>query len=259
MKYIDSHAHYLARQFNSDREVLLKELFNNDLDYIIECGTNSRSNARITKFVENHDKVYGVIGFFPTDVKECENEGTIAKLKGQLALPKILGIGEIGLDYYHPGDKKLQKKWFIEQLKIAKELNLPVCIHSRDAEADTVAILKNNGEMNGVIHCFSYGTKAMEIAARLGYYFGVGGTVTYKNNKDLREAVKNMPLERIVLETDAPYLTPEPDRRARNDSSKILIVIDEIAKLKKVSREQVIEQTNKNVFELYPKLKSANN
>lgn len=254
MQYIDTHAHYLARQFNKDREELLKTLFSGDVSTIIECGTNTSSNNRIIKFINDNENVFGVIGYFPTDVNELENSKTLEDFEKLLTNPKILGIGEIGLDYFHKSDKLLQRKWFVEQLKIAKKLNLPVCIHSRDAEADTLYILKNNGPMNGVIHCYSYGVKTMNELVKLGYYFGIGGTCTYKSNNNLREAIKNMPIERIVLETDAPYLTPIQKKGERNDSSYIKYVIDEIAKLKNITPDKVVEQTNKNAHQLYPKL-----
>lgn len=255
MKYVDSHAHYYSRQFNKDRIELLKRLFETDVKAIVECGTNIWSNAKVIKEAENNENIYAVIGFFPTDVQELEQKGTLENLVNQLQYPKVLGLGEIGLDYYHKGDVALQRKWFIEQLKLAKKLNVPICIHSRDAEQDTLNILKNNGKMNGVIHCYAYGVKTMRELVKLGYYFGVGGTFTYTANKDLREAIKEMPLDRIVLETDSPFLSPQVVRRSRNDSSNIKYVIEELSKIKKVSKEEIIKITNKNVCAVYPKLK----
>lgn len=251
MKYIDSHAHYLSRQFNKDRNELLNHLFDTDLEYIIECGTNTASNTSVIELCSKFDKIYGVIGFFPLDVAELEDKKKLDLFKQQLKEKKIVGIGEIGLDYYHKGDSSLQKKWFINQLKLAKEVNLPVCIHSRDAEIDTLNILKNNGQMKGVIHCYSYGVKTMKALLKLGYYFGVGGTSTYKSNVELREAIKEMPLDRILLETDAPYLSPQEVRKGRNDSSNIKYVIEELSRLKKISKEEIINQTNNNVKKLY--------
>ena len=254
MKYSETHSHYYNKFFNIDREKLIKELLNSDIEYIIECGTDIVSNKKVINFINTHENVYGVIGFFPTNTDELEDPTTMETFLSQLQHEKILGIGEIGLDYYHKGNPKQQKKWFIEQLKLAKKLNLPVCIHSRDAEKDTLDILKNNGKMNGVIHCYAYGVKTMKELVKLGYYFGVGGTCTYKNNVELRQAIKEMPLDRIVLETDCPYLTPSAVRRERNDSSKIKYVIEEIARLKNISPEEVVKATNKNVKKLYPKI-----
>lgn len=254
MKYIDSHAHYLSGRFARDRDVLLNSLFKNNLEYIIECGTNTKSNQQVIELCHKYKNIYGVIGYFPMDVQELEDSQVRENFLEQLKEGKILAIGEIGLDYYHKGDKELQKKWFKEQLKMAKSLNLPICIHSRDAEEDTLAILKNNGKTNGVIHCYSYGVKTMKELVKLGYYFGVGGTCTYLSNKDLREAIRQMPLDRIVLETDCPYLTPQPVRGQRNDSSYIKYVIEEIAKLKNTTVENVVNQTNKNVRTVYKKI-----
>ncbi len=257
MKYIDSHAHYLSKRFNEDRYELLNKLLETELAVIIECGTNSNSNKRVIDLCSKYKNVYGVIGFFPTDVKELENRGTYNTLKKQLESEKIVGLGEIGLDYYHDEKgKEKQKKYFIQQLELARELNLPVCIHSREAEKDTVGILKEFGEYKGVIHCYAYGVKSMEELVQLGYSFGVGGTVTYSNNYDLRDAVKNMPLERILLETDCPYLSPQAVRRQRNDSSNIGYIIKEIAKLKNISEENIINSTNNNVYTLYNKIKN---
>lgn len=254
MQYIDTHAHYTHRLFDKDREVLMETLLNEDVEYIVECGTDTHSNRRVIDFIKQHPKVYGVIGFFPTSTDQLECKENWNTFVNQLNNDKIIGIGEIGLDYYHKNNPNQQKKWFIEQLKLAKKVGLPVCIHSRDAEKDTLDILKNNGKMNGVIHCYSYGTKAMRELVKLGYYFGIGGTCTYKNNVELREAIKQMPLDRIVLETDCPYLTPAAIKHERNDSGKIRYVIEEIAKLKNITTDEVISATNKNVRNLYPKM-----
>lgn len=257
MKYIDSHAHYLARQFSKDRDLLLKNLFNNDLEIIIECGTNPKGNAAVVDMCEKYDKIFGVIGFFPTnaiDLSIPQNKQTLIE---QLKHPKIVGLGEIGLDYYHDREgAKTQQKYFVEQLQIAKEMNLPVCIHSREAEDDTVAILRNFGKNHGVIHCYAYGPKTMNKLLELGYYFGVGGTSTYLQNVLLRDAIREMPMERIVLETDAPYLAPSkvPLKMRRNDSFNIKYVIENLADLKGISTDEVIKITNENVLRLYPKI-----
>lgn len=255
MKYIDSHAHYLSRRFMNDRDEVLKNLLKNDVEYIIECGTNTNSNKRVLDLCRKWDKIYGVIGYFPTDVWELKDANTWEILKEQLKDPKILAIGEIGLDYFHDEKgKELQKEMFIRQLELAKDLDLPICIHSRDAEDDTIAILKEFGSYKGVVHCYAYGKETMKELVDLGYYFGVGGTSTYPRNEQLRAAIKRMPLDRIVLETDCPYLAPQVVRGQRNDSSYIKFVIEEIANLKGVSIEDVVNQTNKNVREVYPKI-----
>ena len=254
MKYIDTHAHYTSRRFNKDRDSVIRRLLTSSVDKIIECGTNTWSNREVITLAEKYENVYATIGYFPCDAHELENDPSLlSALEDQLQHHKVVGIGEIGLDYYHPGNPAVQKQWFVDQLELAKKLGLPVCIHSRDAEQDTIDILKNNGPYIGVIHCYAYSPETMEVLAALGYYFGVGGTCTYSKNEDLREAIKRMPLERIVLETDCPYLSPKTRKRERNDSGNIPEVISEIAKLKGVSEEDVIRITNENVKKLYPK------
>lgn len=254
MKFSDSHAHYSSKRFKKDRDELLNKLFTEDLEYIIECGTSTFWNEKVIELCEKYENMYGVIGYCPIDVQELNNEKTWEMFKKQLSHKKILGIGEFGLDYHHsPDTKNEQILWFKRQLDLAYELNLPVCIHSRQAELDTLKVLTEAKNRHGVIHCYAYGIETMKKLVDLGYYFGVGGTCTYEQYTDLREAVKEMPLERIVLETDAPYLTPHP-LKGRNDSSMIKNVIKEISILKGVPEETVIEQTNKNLKILYPKL-----
>jgi TatD DNase family protein len=173
---------------------------------------------------------------------------------------KVLAIGEIGLDYnwdkvgnFVSGNeaRKLQQKWFRKQIDLARSMNLPVCIHSRDAEADTVRIFKEYDELSGVIHCYAYGTQTAKIALDKGLYLGVGGTSTYSRNEELRDVIKMCPIDRILLETDCPYLSPEPVRRETNNSSLITYVIDNICSLKKMSREDVIRKTNENAYRLF--------
>lgn len=255
MKYIDSHAHYLSKRFDKDRNDLLIQLFEQNTEKIIECGTNSFYNKKTIQLAEKYNNIYAVIGFFPMDVTELENPNTWNNFKKQLQHKKVLAIGEIGLDYHHKRvSPELQKKWFKKQLELAKELDLPVCIHSREAEEDTVKILKEFGSYKGVIHCYAYGIKTMKTLSELGYSFGIGGTSTYLNNKDLREAIQEMPLERIVLETDCPYLSPAIVKNKRNDSSNIKYVIEELSKLKHTTEEEIIKQTNKNIFNIYTKM-----
>ena len=167
---------------------------------------------------------------------------------------KIVAIGEIGLDYYWPEpDKEVQKKWFKEQLKLAKETGLPVIIHSRDAAADTLEILKewDVHKTKGVIHCFSYTWEIAREYLNMDYHFGIGGVITFKNAKKLKEAVLHIPMEKILLETDCPYLAPEPYRGKRNQSGYIFYVAEQLAELKNLSREEVLEITAENAKRFY--------
>ena len=254
MKYIDTHAHYNHRLFNQDRHQILQSLLTNNVEYIIECGTSEKANADTLKLATRYENIYAVIGFFPQETRNLESPGVFAAFQKQLQHPKVIGLGEIGLDYYHPHNKEQQQYWFKKQLELAQDFNLPVCIHSRNAEQDTNDILVAHGNNTGVIHCYAYGPETMKLLADLGYYFGVGGTSTYTNNTELREAIRLMPMERIVLETDCPFLSPAAVRRERNDSSKIAYVVDELAQLKNVTPEEIIAISNANVKKLYPKM-----
>ena len=271
-KYIDTHAHYGHKGFrrlHKSTDEILKEM-SDCCERIIQVGTNAHSNLQTLRLVNLYDMVYGMVGYFPTDTWELESEycddsvGNWIALIEQLENDGIVGVGEIGLDYNWNclsnganGDKarEVQKKWFRKQLDLARDLRLPVSIHSRDAEADTLAIFDEYDAIPGVIHCFSYGPSAAHKAIDKGLFLGVGGTSTYPSNQELRDAIKMAPLDRILLETDAPYLSPQQVRREINTSANIKYVIENIAELKCCSVDEVIEQTNKNAYELFPRLR----
>ena len=272
MKWVDTHAHYDSHLFKEDRKDLLVKIYN-EVDYIINCATRTSSIKSTLKLIEeNKGKMYGVLGYFPVDVGELENEVTSLEwLKEKVKRNKeIVGIGEIGLDYhwnsigYNKANqivgeeaREIQKKWFMKQIELANELKMPICIHSRDAAKDTVEILEAHKPLYGfIVHCFAYDAMTAYKLMNIGdCYFGVGGTSTYKNNVSLIDAIMNViPMDRILLETDAPFLTPAPKRRDRNDSRYISYVIDNLAKLKGITREEVIEITNKNVLKAYPRI-----
>lgn len=265
LKWIDTHAHYNHKKFPvRERTEILSEM-HKTAEKIINVGTNTRTNAVTMKILDMHDFVYGIVGYFPTDTWELEEtlcgraKENWKTLKNLLKKEKVVAIGEIGLDYNWDkcgtieGTKarELQKKWFINQIELARELNLPICVHSRDAEKDTLEIFDKYEELNGVIHCYSYGVETAKKCLEKGFYLGVGGTSTYPRNEELREVIKMCPLDKILLETDAPYLSPQPVRRDVNNSSYITHVIDNIAELKGLSREKIIRQTNENAEKLF--------
>ena len=188
------------------------------------------------------------------------NDETFAWLKEQTALSKTVAVGEIGLDYYwdkEPEVQKAQRYWFRRQLELAREAQLPVIIHSRDAAADTIEAMKSvhAEEIPGVIHCYSYSKEMAQEFIKMGYYIGVGGVVTFKNAKKLKETVEAIPLERILLETDCPYMAPEPHRGTRNDSSNIPYVVAKIAELKGITAEEVERVTEANARRLFTKVR----
>ena len=248
----DTHAHYDDEQFDTDRDDLLSSMAAGGVGTIVDAAATVESWDKIVELAEKYSFIYGSVGEHPDEVGAL-NEENFARMRELLKKEKIVAVGEIGLDYYW--DKEghdLQKHWFIRQLDLAREMNKPVMIHSREAAADTMEIMKEHGKgLKGVIHCYSYSLEMAREYVKMGYYIGVGGVVTFKNSKKLKEIVEEIPLESIVLETDCPYLAPTPFRGKRNSSLYLPYVVEAIAELKGISAEQVIEQTEKNARELY--------
>lgn len=253
MKIFETHAHYDDRAFSADRDELLRRMYEEGIEYIVNIGCSMDNSRAITELVQKYDFLYGTVGVHPDDAAHLTEED-ITELAVLSKKDKILAIGEIGLDYHYDDvDKSIQKKWFIRQLEVAKQQNMPVVIHSRDAAKDTLDIMKTeyDGERGGVIHCFSYGLEMAREYLNMGYYIGVGGVVTFKNGKKLKEVVEYAPLEQIVLETDSPYLAPTPFRGKRNCSLYLTYVAEEIAKIKQIPVEEVCETTYNNAVRLY--------
>lgn len=247
---IDSHAHYDDEAFEEDRDNLLQSMQSNGIEKIINVGANIKGSRASIALSEQYPFIYSAVGVHPSDTEEL-NEEKMAWLKEVSKKEKVVAIGEIGLDYYWPEpDREIQKKWFIRQMELAQEVNLPVIIHSRDAAQDTIEILKQF-PANGVIHCYSYTKESAKEFLKMGYYFGIGGVLTFKNAKKLKEAVMEIPMDRILLETDSPYLAPEPNRGKRNSSLNIPYVVKELAQLKGITEEEVINITTENTKRLF--------
>ena len=250
---IDTHSHYDDQQFDEDRSQILQKLSNNNIEFVVNVGASIDSSKTTYALVKEYEKVYGAIGVHPNETEELIEED-INWLRDKSSHPKIVAIGEIGLDYYwDEPDREIQKKWFRRQLELAREVKLPVIIHSRDAASDTLTIMKeaNCEEIGGVIHCFSYGVEIAREYLNRGFYLGIGGVLTFKNAKKLKEVVEYAPMDRLVLETDCPYLAPVPHRGDRNDSTNLIYVAKELAAIKKLSYEEVLEITNSNAKALY--------
>ena len=248
----DTHAHYDDRQFEEDREELLGSMPENGVELIVDAGSDIASWDKIEKLTDRYPFVYGAIGVHPDEVGELDEE-KMQRMEKLLSGEKMVAVGEIGLDYYWDKEKRdLQKKWFIRQLELARQLDLPVIIHSREAAADTMEIMKQHAKgLDGVIHCFSYSLEQAKEYVKMGFYLGIGGVVTFKIAKKLKEVVQEIPLEALVLETDSPYLAPVPHRGKRNNSQNLVYVAEEIAALKGVSYEEVVRQTTENAKKLY--------
>ncbi len=250
MDIFDTHAHYDDKAFDEDRYELLDAMAKNDVKYIINQGTDVETSKFSISLAEKYDYVYAAVGIHP---EEIYKEESVTEIKKLIPHEKIVAIGEIGLDYHYDNtNKEDQLKYFIDQLNLANEVNLPVVVHSRDAQKDTLDTLKaikiNN---SGVIHCFSGSLESAKEFLKLGYYLGFDGPITFKNAKNALEVLEYMPLDKILIETDAPYLTPTPFRGERNNSMYLTYVINKIAEIKKILPEEVANITMNNAKTLF--------
>ena len=249
----DTHAHYDDKQFDQDREELLASMKDNGIGTIVDVGSNMETSTWIVEAVTRYPMMYGAVGVHPSDTAELK-ESDIDTLKKYAAMDRILAIGEIGLDYYwDEPERSIQKKWFEAQIELARDVKLPIIIHSRDAAKDTYDIMKalHAEEIGGVVHCFSYSKEMARQFLDMGFYIGIGGVVTFKNAKTLKEVAAYTPLDRIVLETDCPYLAPEPNRGKRNSSLNIPYVIAAMAQIKGITEEEVRKAAWDNSLRLY--------
>jgi len=249
----DTHAHYDDEAFNEDREKLIDEISRSEIRKIVNVGANLATSKNSVDLSEKYDFFYAAVGVHPDDAAEVTEEG-IERLRELAKGKKVVAVGEIGLDYYWNKDNSdLQKTAFKRQIELARELSLPIIVHSRDAAADTMDILHETdaGNLGGVIHCFSYSPEIALESVKMGFYIGIGGVVTFKNAKKIKESVEAIPLEKIVLETDCPYLAPDPFRGKRNSSLYLEYVVKEIARLKGIDENTVMEQTFKNALNMY--------
>lgn len=248
----DTHAHYDDEQFDADRDELLKSMPENGVGTIVNVGASLNGCRQAMKLAKEYPFVYAAVGVHPDEAGTL-NEETFAMLRQWCLSDKVAAVGEIGLDYYWDKEpREVQKLWFIRQLELARELSLPVNIHSREASEDTFRIMKEHGKgLKGIIHCFSGSKELAAEYVKLGFSIGVGGVVTFKNAKKLKQVVEAVPLSSIVLETDCPYLAPEPYRGKRNNSAYIRYVAEEVARLKNATYEEVVGQTETNAKFIY--------
>ncbi len=249
----ETHAHYDDEAFDEDRERLLMSMQENEIGYVVNVGASLSSTQKSIQLAEKYPFVYAAAGVHPSETAEL-NEENFEWLREQCRHKKVVAIGEIGLDYYwkEPA-QETQKRWFARQLELAKTIQKPVIIHSRDAAKDTFDMISahNVGEVGGVVHCFSYSVEmALEYVA-LGFYIGIGGVVTFKNGRKLKEVVESVPIERILLETDSPYLAPEPNRGTRNSSFNLPVIAQKIAQIKGMTYDEVVSVTEENARQMY--------
>lgn len=249
----DSHAHIDAKRFDKDREEVIERAKANGVHFIMNPGVDLESSKEAIALAEKYDGIYAAVGYHPHEAKHMDDT-MLALIKSLAKHEKVRAIGEIGLDYhYDHSPRKVQKEWFIKQIRLAKSLNLPVIIHDRDANEDTLTILKKEKafESGVLMHCYSGSKEMAEQYIELGAYISLAGPVTFKNAKTPKAVAKFVPLNRILIETDAPYLTPEPNRGKRNESAYVEYICNQIAQLKEISFDKVAEATTANAKKLF--------
>lgn len=240
--FIDTHCHIFKEYYNNITEVI-NEMKDN---IMIVSGYNSSSNKEVIELVNKYPNVYGTIGLHPEEVNNI-SENDFDFIIENISNPKIVGIGEIGLDYHYVSDnKELQKDIFVKQMDIAKKYNKTVVIHSRDAIVDTVNIIKEYQDLKIVMHCYSSSLEVARDLIKMNVKLGIGGVVTFKNGVKLKEVVQNVPIENLLLETDSPYMSPEPLRGKQNKPYNCYLIAEKIAELKGISLESVLEITTSN-------------
>lgn len=245
----DTHSHYDDSKFNNDRTALLEALPKKGVCNVVNQSTDLKTAKISIEFAEKYDYFYATVGVHPENLDGLP-DNYISVLRELAKHKKVVAIGEIGLDYYYDIPKDFQLRVFEEQLALANELSMPVCVHDREAHGDTLCLLQKY-KPKGVVHCFSGSREMACEVLKLGMYIGVGGVITFKNARKVIEVVEEAPLERIILETDAPYLAPVPFRGKRNDSSMIIYIAQKIAEIKNLSTEEVLKITCENAINMY--------
>ncbi len=250
---IDSHAHLDDRRFDDDREMLIANFKNNNVELVINIGADLKTSVASVELADKYESIYAAVGVHPHSAKEV-NTLVMENLRELTKNKKVVAIGEIGLDFHYDNSPRdVQRKWFIEQLKLAKELDLPVIIHTREASQETFDILKNNqdGTVRGVLHAFSGSPEMALEYIKMGFLISIGGPVTFKNARVVREVAEAVPLDKLLIETDCPYLTPEPYRGKRNEPVYVKYVAEKIAEVKGISYDKLVKASNENAKKLF--------
>ena len=243
--FIDSHCHLESKEYD-DLDSIIRSMDG----YMIASGYNDETNLEVLELVNKYDNVYGVIGIHPEEVDYVTSD-SFKIIENNINNPKIVGIGEIGLDYYYVHDNKdKQIDLFKKQIELAEKYNKPIVVHSRDASQDTYDILKDI-KVKCDIHCYSYSYEMAKEFIKLGCRLGIGGVLTFKNSKNLKEVVEKLDIDNFLLETDSPYLTPEPYRGHKNNPSNVILVAKKIAEIKGLDYKDVVDKLNSNAIEQF--------
>ena len=251
MNLFDSHAHYNDEKFSKDREKIIQETFENGVSNFIISGYNFESSKKAIEIANNYENAYSIIGISPNDIQDSNKVNIIEELAKNSK--KVVGIGEIGLDYYwNKENKEIQKQLFIKQIKLANKVNKPIIIHTRDAVYDTLEILKENTvKKRGIFHCCPLNRELIKEALKLGYYISLSGVITFKNAKNVDEIINLIPEDKLLIETDSPYLSPEPVRGQRNTCINIKYVAEKIASVKGKTIDEIAELTARNAKKIF--------
>ena len=258
MEFFDSHSHYNDEKFDEDREQIIKETYEADVTKFVCAGYNIQSSLFSLNMSKKYEFIYSICGISPNDIPQSERQlwkdiNEITEIVKKNNSKKLVAIGEIGLDYYWSKENRdLQKQAFIKQIELANELDLPIVIHSRDASVDTIDILKKHKvNRTGIFHCCQLNQELVRQALELGYYISFAGPITFKNSKNAPEVIKMVPIDRILIETDSPYLAPEPNRGKRNDCRNVKYIAQKIADVKGYSLEEVAKKTYENAMRIF--------
>lgn len=256
MEFFDSHAHLDDEKFNNDRDEIIKQIHNSEIDKFVSAGYSVESSKVAVKLGKKYDFIYPTCGISPNDIPQTEEElwKQLEEIEELIKSEnKIVAVGEIGLDYYwNTENKELQKKAFIEQIKIANKYNLPIQIHTREAVMDTLQILQENPvQQKGIFHCCPLNRELVKEALKLGFYISFAGPVTFKNSKNANEIIEMVPNDQMLIETDSPYLAPEPVRGTRNTPINVKYIAKKIADVKQIELEQIAELTYKNAMKIF--------
>ena len=247
----ETHAHYDDPRYDADREELLNSFKANGVDYVINVGADLPSSEHSVKLAERYDFIYAAVGVHPHSADTLSEDG-VKELEKLCGMPKVAALGEIGLDFYYDSSPRdAQRHWFKRQLELAARMGLPVIIHSREAAAETFGIIRDSNVRRGVIHCYSGGVPMALDYIDMGFYIGVGGVITFEKARKLKEVTEAIPLERILLETDAPYLAPAPHRGERNNSSYLTFIAAKISEIKGITQQNVYDTTYANASKLF--------
>jgi len=244
--YFDTHAHYCDKRFNDDRDELLGSMLESGVSLILNAGSSLRSSKLSVELANKYPFVYASVGVHPHDAKSMD-DNTIDELQQLLSDPKAMAVGEIGLDYHYDfSPRDVQKKRFREQLELAKCLHKPVIVHERESLQDTLDVIREYKDLRGVLHCFSGSWETAKMVLDLGWYLSFGGVITFKNARRALEVVEKMPFDRMMLETDCPYLAPEPMRGRRNSSLNLQYIAEKVAEVRGITKDEVARVTTEN-------------